>query len=166
VRSHLALGLVLGALGVASGCSDDSSRPAQYKPPSDAAIASSPKTCSEIRAGEPMGTTVSLDNEIAGCAVTGMACPLSGVSSFAAVCDAGEAVALCTTKLQWAIGCDADASVGDADILDTGLEDSSVSDADSAVQDPDSAVEDAADGDANDLDAGDALTEDAEAGSD
>ena len=123
VPRRLLLALLLGL----PACASDPEHPPEWKPPGDGAIGDPPRSCAQIRAGEPSGTTVLVDGAPAACAAAEMVCALGDVPAFAAVCDAGEALARCGPTLKWQLDCSAsgssDAGGPDADAAGDGATD-------------------------------------------
>jgi hypothetical protein len=106
-RLPLALWVTLLSLG----CGKEERHPPVYRPDAKSVLA--PKTCAQVRGGEPSGDAVLIDGGAAGCAAEGMECPVSDVATFADACAKGMPVAVCSLS-EWRLKCVQDAGVADA----------------------------------------------------
>jgi hypothetical protein len=93
------------------GCGKDSqNHPPEFHPEGGVVA---PKTCGEVRQGEPSGGVILIEGGMAGCAAEGQQCPLSDLPTFADACIKGAPSALCYGS-QWKVHCDLDAGVAEA----------------------------------------------------
>lgn len=115
-----------GVVAAVSGCGEDPEHPPEYKPSGDAAFGDPPRSCGQIREGQPSAGGIEVEGGKAACAASGMVCALSDVAAFAEWCDAGQALARCSSILVWELDCEpgavtdaaVDAATPDASPLD------------------------------------------------
>lgn len=93
------------------GCSkDEQNHPPEFHPEGGFHV---PKTCGEVRNGEPSGGAILVDGGMAGCAAEGQQCPVSDLPAFADACSKGAPTAVCSSS-EWKVHCDLDSGVPDA----------------------------------------------------
>lgn len=96
---------------VLAGCSKDAeNHPPEFHPDG---TAMAPKTCGEVRKGEPSGGAILIEGGTVGCAAEGQECPVADVPAFTNACVKGLPTAVCFGS-QWKLQCDLEAGLPEA----------------------------------------------------
>jgi len=85
-----------------AACSGEELHPPQFG--SDAGAVENSRSCKEAREGEPSGTVVFVDGQVANCVGDGVECSLADIAAFNGVCQVGKPAAICTQN-RWQIAC-------------------------------------------------------------